>query len=200
MMISLAIYSIPFAFTERYFYPTYWEPDFLWNLVEIFGFGIEDLIFVIGLSGFSSTVYAVVFQKRLYPIKQKNYTPSFILILLFLIITLAVLIFVYLEIHLIYGAPALMFFLYLGISIKRKDLLFPGIIGGILSCLVYTLLCYAIFLIYPNIFEITWHTEKFLNLKLFFIPIEELIYSFTSGCVATVFYPVVYQTAFKNFE
>lgn len=200
MMVSLALYSIPFAFTERYFYPTYWEPKFLWNLVEIFGFGVEDLIFVIGLSGFSSTIYAVVFKKRFYPIKQVGYSPRFILIFLFLIITFAVLIFVYLEIHLIYGAPILMIVLYFGISLKRQDLLLPGIFGGILCCLVYTSLCYVIYLIYPDIFQITWHTEKFLNKKLFFIPIEEILYSFTAGCIATVFYPTVYHTAFKNFE
>ncbi|AUX28036.1 MULTISPECIES: lycopene cyclase domain-containing protein [Sorangium] len=67
LMKRAAVASLPFAATERLFYPTYWTPKFLFDLADRFGFGVEDLLFIVGLSAFSSTAYAVVFRRALVP-------------------------------------------------------------------------------------------------------------------------------------
>ncbi|MEC9441210.1 MAG: hypothetical protein VYE40_08925, partial [Myxococcota bacterium] len=54
----MALASVPFAWTELLFYPTYWKPKFLFDLIDVIGFGIEDVLFVVGLAAFSSTSWA----------------------------------------------------------------------------------------------------------------------------------------------
>ncbi|XXY18112.1 lycopene cyclase domain-containing protein [Sorangium sp. So ce216] len=67
LMKRMALASIPFAATERLFYPEYWTPKFLFDLADRIGFGVEDVLFVAGLSAFSSTAYAVVFRRAPVP-------------------------------------------------------------------------------------------------------------------------------------
>jgi hypothetical protein len=196
---TLAICSVPFAFTEFLFYPTYWEPKFLWDLINVIGFGIEDIMFVVGLSAFTSTCYAFIFRKKIESFPRGKFSPIVIIILFFISFLLCICFFVSFKIHLIYGAPILMFGVSVFIFLQRKDLILPGILGAILSTLTYALLCYILLQIYPNIFELTWHTEKFLNVNLFNLPIEELLYAFNSGCVATLFYPYVFSFRYVPF-
>ena len=61
----MAAFSLPFALTEWLFYPEYWEPTFIFDLIHVFGFGIEDILFVTGLAAFTSTVYAFFSGKTL---------------------------------------------------------------------------------------------------------------------------------------
>jgi hypothetical protein len=66
-ILTMGACSLPFAFTEFLFYPTYWEPEFLFNLANKIGFGVEDFLFVFGLAAFSSTAYAFCFKRRFGP-------------------------------------------------------------------------------------------------------------------------------------
>ena len=61
----MAAFSLPFALTEWLFYPEYWEPTFIFDLIHVVGFGIEDILFVTGLAAFTSTVYAFFSGKTL---------------------------------------------------------------------------------------------------------------------------------------
>lgn len=193
MMGFLAFCSIPFAFTERFFYPSYWEPKFIFDLIHIFGFGLEDILFVIGLSGFSSTSYLFLNRKKFNKYRKKSESILFNFILVSILIIFSVALFLKLDLHLIFGAPLLMMGLFGLISSVRRDLFFPGIVGGIYCFVTYSILCYILLFLYPNIFELTWHTEKFLNIKILSIPLEEILYAFTTGCIATVFYPYLFQ-------
>lgn len=200
VMQVLALCSLPFAFTEFLFYPTYWEPKFLFDLIDVLGFGIEDLLFVIGLSGFTSTSYAFVFHKTLIQKTNRGkLSPSQRVCLFFVIVCIAILILVRLQVHLIYGAPLLMSILSAFIFVRRKDLILPGFLGAILSTIMYALLCYTLISIYPNIFQLTWHTEKFVNQTWLGLPAEELVYAFTSGAIASIFYPYVFSFKYSSF-
>ncbi|WP_411822124.1 lycopene cyclase domain-containing protein [Leptospira sp. 'Mane'] len=200
-MKILAICSIPFAFTEFLFYPTYWEPVFLFDMVDYIGFGIEDIMFVIGLSAFTSTAYPFFFYKTLADApKDDSISVTKTLIIIFSVCFVFINLFIYSGIHMIYGAPVIMCLLSLGIMIRRNDLILSGLSGGILSMTVYAFLCYLLLIVYPDLFELTWHTENFLNLNIFKIPIEELIYGFASGCIATVFYPFVFHHRYVSIR
>jgi len=195
----MAFCSIPFAFTEHFFYPSYWEPVFLFDLADKIGFGIEDLLFVIGLSAFTSTAYAFFFGVRYCMINEFNllsviFKGLTVLVSAFLLIVLVVL----LNIEMIYGSFGIMLGISCFIFIARKDLLIPGLIGGMLSTTVYSFLCLCLNALFPSIFKLTWHTDQFLNVFIMGIPLEELIYGFSSGVIATAFYPYVFSKRFDK--
>jgi hypothetical protein len=194
--------SIPFAFTERLFYPSYWEPDFLFDLARRIGFGVEDVIFVVGLGAFTSTVYpfftgarlralepgvrsgAGALARRIAPILAVTFALTAVLALA--------------RVPMIYGAPAIMLAAGGVIGLLRRDLLVPSLVGGLLAMLVYTALCLAFAALIPGIFALAWHTDRFLDRYLLGIPVEELLYGFASGVAATAFYPYVARQRFTR--
>lgn len=190
----MILFSLPFAFTESLFYPTYWEPVFLFNLIDIIGFGIEDLMFVAGLGAFTSTIYAFAFnykfQSRTLLSLRNVLTRGLILmgITFFLVLVVASM-----QIPMIYGCVVIMILMALAIFILRTDLWKPGFMGGMLTLIIYSGLCIIINLIYPQIFDLTWHTKEFLHIFVLGIPIEEMLYAFSSGVIATAFYPFVFD-------
>ncbi|MCP4752247.1 MAG: hypothetical protein GY866_15225 [Proteobacteria bacterium] len=195
----MAVCAVPFALTERFFYPEYWEPKFLFDLIDVLGFGIEDILFVVGLSSFTSTVYAFVFRARYEHGKKTEIRAAArrgltVLSITFLLVALAAIA----EIPMIYGAFFIMAIVGLFVCVRRKDLFLPGLWGGVLSLVVYTLLCLAYLILFPGIFELTWHTERFLDIFVWKIPLEELMYGFAAGFVATVFYPYVFRIRFAS--
>src|SRR5687768_14714972 len=54
-MAVTALFSLPFGLTESWFYPEYWQPEFLFDLADHIGFGVEDLLFVAALGAFTAT-------------------------------------------------------------------------------------------------------------------------------------------------
>lgn len=194
MIHIMVLFSLPFAFTESLFYPTYWEPLFLFNLIEIIGFGIEDLMFVAGLGAFTSTIYAFTLKYEFNSrtvlsfrnMLKRGLTLIGITFLLVLVVAL-------LQIPMIYGSVAIMILMAVAIFIFRMDLWKPGLMGGGLTLVVYSGLCVVVNLIYPQIFDLTWHTQEFLHIFIFGIPIEEMLYAFASGMIATAFYPFVFD-------
>lgn len=193
----MALCSIPFAFTERLFYPSYWEPVFLFNLIDIIGFGIEDILFVIGLAAFTSTSYAFCTKQFYQPIQKLNtkqlvHRCLVVLAPTFLLVGLIVLT----GVRMIFGSLFIMVFISSIITILRKDLLRAGLLGGFFSTIIYTILCLCIAVLFPGIFQLTWHTDQFLNLFILGIPVEEIFYAYASGMIATVFYPFVFHLTF----
>ena len=78
----------------------------------------------------------------------------------------------------------------------RRDLLMPALTGGGLSLVIYSILCLCLQILSPDVFQLEWHTHRFLNLFVLGIPIEELIYGFVAGMIGTVFYPFVFRMRF----
>ena len=134
----MALFSIPFAFTERFFYPSYWEPVFLFDLADKVGFGIEDLIFVVGLSAFTSTAYAFFFALEYSAISEPDLkTLLFRGLSVMGTACLLIMVTACLDIEMIYGSFGIMLGISCFIALLRKDLIVPGLTGGILSTLVY---------------------------------------------------------------
>jgi len=198
VILTMVLFSIPFAFTETLFYPNYWEPVFVFDLVNKIGFGIEDLIFIIGLGAFTSTAYAF-FMGATYedieitaPSSIAKRCATIMSITALLITTLALL-----DIEMIYGSVGIMISISFFIALQRKDLITPGLLGGLLSLFVYSLLSLSFAWLIPGVYNLDWHTDKFLNIFILGIPLEELMYGFSSGIAATVFYPYAFYKEFK---
>lgn len=190
-------FSLPFACTEFLFYPSYWEPAFLFDLGRRMGFGIEDIVFVTGLAAFTTTAYACGFN-RAYGPHGSNSPRACILRALglfgltgaFLVLLLAS------GMPIIYGACLAMAAAALVMLQQRPDLTAPALLGGCISAAAYFMLCLAAAALMPGIFKNIWHTEKFLNIFIAGVPLEELLYGFSSGFVSTAFYPYVFGRRF----
>ncbi len=196
LIARMSLCAIPFAFTEFLFYPSYWKPKHLFNLIEVLGFGVEDIIFVVGLASFTSTCYAAFTGKTYRPLDVstsisggRTFATRSIKVLLvtFVLVALVALA----QIPMIYGACLIMLVLSAWIIWRRRDLLVPGLVGAMLSTLVYTCLCLVLGWLIPNVFSLAWNTDQFLNLFILGVPVEEIMYAWGSGLAATIFYPYV---------
>ncbi len=188
-----ALLSLPFATTEFLFYPTYWEPQTLFNLVPRIGFGIEDVLFVTGLGMLTSGIYPTASGRRfLWPggprvmLTRRTFLR---LGALFGGAAAAVAVAALADIAMIYAAPVIMIAAAFFIALRRRDLAVPVLAGGTLTLAVYAVLSLIFALLIPDVFELDWHTDAFLNRFVLGIPLEELIYGFTSGLIGSVLVP-----------
>ncbi len=180
--------SIPFAFTERLFYPEYWRPKFLFDLVNVIGFGIEDILFVTALAAFASMGWYWL-TKRGFEGSEPGMVRRIVgpLVVCFGLVAVAAIA----GVAMIYAAPAIMFVCGAAVCVVRSDLWGHALGGAALTTVVYGGVCGVLMLVIPSVFELDWNTDKFLNLFVLGIPVEELLYGSASGFVATVFYPFV---------
>jgi hypothetical protein len=101
-----------------------------------------------------------------------------------------------LGIPIIWACPAIMLGIGTAIWLSRKDLVLPSLIGGAITLVVYFTACLALGLIVPDVFDLSWHADRFLNIFILDVPLEELAYSAAAGLVATCFYPFVFSKKF----
>jgi hypothetical protein len=153
----MALCSIPFAFTESLFYPSYWEPKFLFDLADRIGFGIEDVLFVIGLSAFTSTAYPFFCGACYEALGDVNPWAIFkrcaaIMGTTFVLIIIVML----LDIEMIYGSFGIMLGISAFIGLCRKDLIVPGLFGGLISMFVYSLLSLGFAWLIPGVYNLAW--------------------------------------------
>lgn len=201
VIYPMALASLPFAATERLFYPDYWSPPFLFDLVNRIGFGLEDILFVVALAAVTTTIYAVVTGKQYGPVEDseegRERRPNIVvgaggLAICFGLVGL----FVFLEIPMIYGSCIIMAVIGGAICAMRHDLFWPSLVGLLATTVLYFGICLGFDLILPGVFEEHWHTEDFLDLYLVGVPLEELLYAGAAGFVATCFYPFVTDQRF----
>ncbi|WP_437927741.1 lycopene cyclase domain-containing protein [Sorangium sp. So ce291] len=202
LMRQMALASMPFAATERLFYPEYWTPKFLFDLADRIGFGVEDVLFVAGLSAFSSTAYAVVFRRAPVPCSPPAARPwlraarpwlraarpwlraaaAIASVLAAAGGLLAA------GVPVLYAAVAAMMAVAVALLAARGDLLVPTVLGALLSAAVYLGLCLLFAALVPGVFERTWRPSVLLpGRALLGVPLDEILYGLGAGFAATVF-------------
>jgi hypothetical protein len=190
-------FSLPFACSEFLFYPSYWEPAFLFDLGRRIGFGIEDILFVTGLAAFTTTGYACACNRAYGPQGSITFRSCCIRTLWLFGLTGALLLgSLAAGLPVIYGACLVMAAATLAMLWQRPDLISPALLGGCISAATYFMLCLAAGRLMPGVFKNIWRTEKFLNIYMAGVPLEELLYGFSSGFAATAFYPYVFSRRF----
>ncbi|KYF78241.1 hypothetical protein BE11_32225 [Sorangium cellulosum] len=202
LMRRTALASLPFAATERLFYPAYWTPKFLFDLADRIGFGVEDVLFLTGLSAFSSTAYAVVFRRTPVPCARPaspstpTAAPTWLraarpwlraaaAIALVLALAGALLA---AGVPILYAAVAAMAAVAAALLAARGDLLVPSLLGALLSATVYLCLCLVFAALVPGVFARTWRPSVLLpGRALLGVPLDEVLYGLGAGFAATVF-------------
>lgn len=198
MIRRCALASLPFAASERFFAGTYWSPPSLFGLVGRIGFGIEDVLFVVALAAYMSTGYALFFRKSL---DTPALAPTQILrrTIVSVSATLGIaLMLLVLGVHILYGAFVAMGAFALFIFLRRRDLVPAGLAGGGIAVFTYAGVCLVFAALRPGVFERIWHTDRFIHRFVLGIPIEELLYGFLAGVVASVFYPYVANLRYRQ--
>ncbi len=198
VQLRIGLLSLPFATTEWMFYPDYWAPKFLFDLVDIIGFGIEDFLFVSALGVFSSSAWFVATGKSLElktsSIKLLTNRASKLLLVCAILVALCLI----LGIPMIWASPIIMAGMTVFIVYKRRDLVRPAWQGGGLVCAVYTAICLVLAALIPDVFALNWNVEKFSGISILGIPLEEYTYSLTAGALATIFYPYAWSSPVLN--
>ncbi|ADO71239.1 lycopene cyclase domain-containing protein [Stigmatella aurantiaca] len=179
--------SLPFAATEWLFYPEYWAPRFLFGLADRLGFGIEDVLFVAGLGAFSSTAYAVAFRRGVVPTGSLPSRPwrravGAIVAVLALAGGLRAV-----GLPILYAAVTAMGAGAVGVLKARPDLWGPGLLGALVSMVLYLGLCLIFAALVPGVFERAWRPSLLLPGRFLGVPFDELLYGWGAGLAATVF-------------
>jgi hypothetical protein len=192
--------SLPFAATERFFYPDDWSPTFAFDLIHVIGFGIEDVLFVVALAAYMTTAYPFALRRRFVPPKDGIAWPSVAargaaVVASTLVVALGL---VALRLPILYGSFFAMAAATLVMLALRRDLVAPALVGSLLSVATYAVICLLYARIFPGVFARVWHTERFLHRFVLGVPLEELVYGYLSGAVSAAFYPFVTGSRFAR--
>ncbi|WP_438026510.1 lycopene cyclase domain-containing protein [Sorangium sp. So ce233] len=188
LMRRTALASLPFAATERLFYPEYWTPKFLFDLADRIGFGVEDVLFLVGLSAFSSTAYAVVFRRTPVPCAAPGARPWLRAAAAIALVLAAAGALLTAGVPVLYASVAAMGAVAVALLATRRDLIVPSLLGALLSATVYLCLCLVFAALVPGVFERTWRPSVLLPGKaLLGVPLDEVLYGLGAGLAATVF-------------
>lgn len=188
LMRRAALLALPFALTERFFYPDYWSPTFLFDLIHHIGFGIEDLLFVAAFGAFSATAYPALARRQIVAAGPPR--PRLAAALIAGSIATALLL------HAVglsmYGATITAELVTLAAMLRlRRDLTVPALVGGLFVTAIYALIGLVYAAMLPGIFDRVWHTEALFDRSVAGIPLEELLYGLVSGALATAALPAV---------
>jgi hypothetical protein len=188
LMRRAALLALPFALTERFFYPDYWSPTFLFDLIDQLGFGLEDLLFVAAFGAFAATAYPALARRQIVAAAPPR--PRLAATLIAGSIATALLL------HAaglpMYGATITAELVTLAAVLRlRPDLALPALVGGLFVTAIYAIICLVYAALLPGIFDRVWHTEALFDRTLAAIPLEELLYGLASGALATAVLPVV---------
>lgn len=178
-------FALPFATTEWLFYPEYWKPRFLFDLADRIGFGLEDVLFVAGLGAFASTAYAVALRRAVVPRGDAVRSLPRAVGALGLVLGLAGLL-RGVGVPILYASVVAMGVCAAGVLWVRPDLWGPGLLGGLVSAVIYLGLCLIFAWLVPGVFERTWRPSFLLPGRFLGVPLDELLYGWGAGVAATV--------------
>ena len=191
-------FALPFAFTEVFFYPDYWEPRFLFDLARHIGFGIEDFLFVAGLGATVPVLHPFVARLSFVPFAAGD-RPRRWRMLAPVLVALALSAASFMAgVPVIWSCVPIMAGIAVAICVVRRDLWQPAFFGALEVAALYFALCLALGRAIPGVFALHWHAENFSNVFLLGVPLEEVAYAFAAGGVGTVFYPFAFSQRFAK--
>jgi len=183
-----SLIGAPFGITNYLFVPDYWHPPFLFDLQNIIGFGIEDVLFAFFVGGITAVTYEVFARKKIRKIRKQKYnkfTPIFILTIVLLGLEIIF------PQHTIYN----LFISFLSAAIImgafRKDLIKQMLISGVLFSFIYFSFFALFNLLFNEFIERYYNIDNIWGITILTVPIEEIIFGFSVGAVWSVLYEYI---------
>lgn len=179
------VFGLIALITGPLFMRDYWHPYLLFNLP----IGIEDFLFGFFSAGIASVLYEELYGK-LFAIRKDRRLNWILITLIGIFLSLFTLIIVSFKfsINSIHITEMLLVAWIVVIIAFRRDLLIDMIMSGIFFGVFYFLVFFAFLSLFPNIVSSLWEVRNMSGMLVAGIPLEELMWAFTFGCVAGPFY------------
>lgn len=190
------VVTAPLALTSFLFVPQYWTPPSLFDLDAHIRVGIEDFLWAGAVGGIASVVGEIALKERLAAgrkeHRKKHYAPFLLMLAVFLILH-----FMYPAKN-IYSTAIAFAACALVVAFLRSDLIPTMLIGAAVFTLLYFLLFVYFLWLYPDFIERYYNLQNISGIRLYRVPIEELMFASTGGAVWSVAYEYVQGYRFAS--
>lgn len=186
------IFSMFFGFFELAYSQDYWHP----NLLLSNSLSIEDFIVCFAMGAIPAITYKVFLKLRDGKRVKKDYRRRYVLIgvIIFLVLWLG---FNWVTAH---AASIGLLIVGLTIWFQRKDLR-AGILGGAISfTILYSLAFILTLQVVPDFVDSHWILEVLTGIRVFGVPIEEILWAFPFGMCLGVAYEYVFKKTITHFK
>jgi hypothetical protein len=188
-----ALAAMPFALTERFFIPAYWNPAFFGPFFNFLGAGIEDFIFVIHLGWIGAFGHWVVFNRQVsWAAGLPSRAGWFRLVLVILIMFFLFASMLFWQMHPILamgGSMAAGALLILGL---RPPIWRDMVLGALTAGVVYFIVCWIYGTFFPDDFHLVWRTAKLSGIFIAEVPLEEVLYGLGAGALGGGLLPILF--------
>ena len=189
-MWRASLVMMPFGITEPLFVPEYWSPPSLFGLAQRTGFDIESFIFSFAIGGIAAVLYNVILRKRMEVLagEERHHwrhrwhkwalaSPFALFPVLY-----------FLPWNPIHAAIAAMILGAMGVIFCRPDLTPNTLVGGILFLALYTVFLLGLKWSAPGYIEQVWNFSALTGVRVYGLPLEELLFGFSFGLMWTAIY------------
>ena len=171
--------------TDFLYIPEYWNPPFLFNLMNHFGFSIEDIILWFFIGGIIAVLYEYVLGQHLIKIKgRSHFHLGVIVIFMILYFGLELIFPKYTILNLAFACTSAGVFGFL----FRKDLFIQVMFSGVLFMALYVFLFNIFLAVFPEFINKFYSHSNLLGIYFLNLPIEEFMISFGGGMMWSVLY------------
>lgn len=190
-MLTMSFGTAPLGLTEPLFYPEYWSPPTLFALGENYGFDVESILFSFAVGGLASSLYELGSSTKAQPMTSDHKFGRRHRFHLLALIS-PVLVFALLELttslNSIYTASMGLLFGAVSTVACRIDLLSGAVKGAGIFSVFYFVFFSAMNWSHPNFVDLYWNNPAISGLRVFGVPVEELLFASTLGALWSVFY------------
>ena len=189
-MWRASLVMTPFGLTEPLFVPEYWNPPSLFELAQRTGFDIESFIFSFAIGGIGAVLYNILLHKRMdtLDLAERHHLRHrwhrWALLAPFALFPILY----FLPWNPIHAGIAAMFFGAIAAVLCRPDLKSNTLIGGSLFLALYTVFLLGLKWSAPGYIEQVWNFATLTGVRIYGLPLEELLFGFSFGLMWTGIY------------
>lgn len=181
--------------TDFLYIPEYWNPPFLFDLLNRIGFSIEDIVLWFFIGGVVAVLYEYTIGQRLDRIKKRDqFHLGVIAVFMLLYFGLEIFFPLYTILNLAFACAVAAIFAFL----FRRDLRKQIIISGFLFMSLYVILFNIFLTIFPEFINHFYNHNNLLGIYFLRLPIEEFLISFSGGMMWSILYE--YTLGYKTVK
>jgi len=179
-----------FGITEPLFVPEYWNPPSLFELAQKTGFDIESFIFSFAIGGIAAVLYNIILHKRAEAMADeerhqwRHKWHRWALAAPFALFPVLY----FLPWNPIHAGIAAMVLGAIAVIFCRPDLMGNTLVGGILFLALYTVFLVGLKWSAPGYIEQVWNFSALTGVRIYGLPLEELLFGFSFGLMWTGIY------------